>query len=122
MMTQPAPYLPGQICHLELPITDVERAKRFYGEAFGWTFKDAPEMSYTFFFTPDGRLTGAFFHPTADQPARPILYIQVASIEASMARVQALGGKATGPVVEVPGHGKLQHFVDSEGTAMALWQ
>jgi len=89
-MSNASPYLPGQFCHMELPVTDLERAKRFYGEVFGWTFKDAPEMDYTFFFTPEGRLTGAFFRPTPEQPARTIPYVQVASIDEAVTKIEAI--------------------------------
>ena len=32
-----------KIDYVELPVTDIERAKTFFGGAFGWTFTDFGE-------------------------------------------------------------------------------
>jgi predicted enzyme related to lactoylglutathione lyase len=46
-----------RIDYLELPVTDVAEAKRFYSTVFGWSFTDyGPD--YTCF--ADGRLSGGF--------------------------------------------------------------
>ena len=36
-----------KVQHFELPVDNLERAKKFYKSIFGWELKDAPEMSYT---------------------------------------------------------------------------
>src|SRR6185312_7140523 len=30
----------GRLIHFEIHVNDMERAKKFYGEVFGWTFED----------------------------------------------------------------------------------
>ncbi|MBL3644218.1 VOC family protein [Bacillus sp. RHFB] len=30
----------GRLVHLEIHVDDMERAKKFYGEVFGWSFQD----------------------------------------------------------------------------------
>ncbi len=30
----------GRIIHFEIHVDDIERAKKFYGEVFAWTFED----------------------------------------------------------------------------------
>ncbi len=30
----------GRVIHFEIHVDDMERAKKFYGEVFGWTFED----------------------------------------------------------------------------------
>lgn len=117
----PITFKQGDFCHIELPIKDVARAKKFYGELFGWTFQDVPEMNYTLFITPNG-LGGGFFHPSETMPDKVVNYLTVASIEETAARLEALGGKALSPKLEVPGHGWFMHVQDSEGTLIALWQ
>lgn len=112
----------GDLCHIELPIQDLARAKQFYGEVFGWQFHDVPEMNYTMFLTPGGKLGGGFFAPDANQPERVVNYMSVKSIDETIPKIEALGGKLMGPKVEIPGHGTMQHLTDSEGTLIALWQ
>jgi uncharacterized protein len=112
----------GDLCHIEFPVTDLARAKKFYGELFGWQFHDVPEMGYTLLMTPGGKLGGGFFHPDEHQPARVVNYMNVGSIDETVTKIEALGGKVLGPKVEIPGHGHMQHLLDSEGNAIALWQ
>lgn len=111
----------GDFCHFEFPIKDVERAKTFYGEVFGWTFTDVPEMNYTLFQTPGG-MSGGFFHPSEQLPERVINYLCVASIEETAEKIATLGGRLLGPKIEVPGYGYMMHLLDSEGSVIALWQ
>jgi len=30
----------GRVIHFEIHVNDMERAKKFYGEVFGWSFQD----------------------------------------------------------------------------------
>ena len=46
-----------RIDYIELGVADVERAKAFYGQAFGWTFTDYGPAYCEF---SDGRLSGGF--------------------------------------------------------------
>ena len=34
--------MPDKIVHFEIPVNDVERARKFYSECFGWKFTKAP--------------------------------------------------------------------------------
>ena len=36
----------GKVVHFELPADDVERARAFYTDAFGWQLDDMPELDY----------------------------------------------------------------------------
>lgn len=112
----------GDLCHFELPIQDLARAKTFYGEIFGWVFRDIPEMGYTLFITPSGQLGGGLFEPNETLPAKVTNYLAVDDIKATAEQVVAYGGQIVGPVIEVPEHGLMQHLLDSEGSLIALWQ
>ena len=46
-----------RVDYIELSVTDVAAAKRFYGTAFGWRFEDYGSDYASF---ADGRLTGGF--------------------------------------------------------------
>lgn len=45
----------GRVIHFEIHVNDMERAKKFYGEVFGWTFEDWTAYAGTPYF---GALTG----------------------------------------------------------------
>ena len=35
----------GRLVHFEIHVDDMERAKKFYGEVFGWSFQDWTEYA-----------------------------------------------------------------------------
>ena len=37
----------GKVVHFEVPFDDGDRARKFYGETFGWQLIPVPDMSYT---------------------------------------------------------------------------
>ncbi|WP_241451454.1 VOC family protein [Arsenicicoccus dermatophilus] len=37
--------MPSRPVHFEIHVDDLERAKRFYGECFGWQFQDWSEFA-----------------------------------------------------------------------------
>ncbi len=41
----------GKVVHFEIPFDDGDRARRFYGDTFGWQLMPVPEMSYTMVMT-----------------------------------------------------------------------
>lgn len=112
---------PGSIVHIELPCNDTPRAKKFYGDLFGWTFEEIPEMDYTLFEAGNGP-GGGLFVPEEFNPGGALNYILVEDVEAKAKEVESAGGKILVPPAEVPGQGWFAVFEDPEGTKMALWK
>lgn len=112
---------PGSIVHIELPCKDPERAKKFYGELFGWKFQDIPEMNYTLFeaANPPG---GGLFVPEQFNPGGALNYILVEDVDAKAKEIEAAGGQILVPPSEIPNQGQFAVFKDPEGTTMALFQ
>lgn len=115
-------FKPGDLCHFELPVKNLERAKRFYGEIFAWKFQDQPEIQYTTITTPGGQIGGGLLTPTPRMPFEVTNYLCVDSIEDAAAKIKELGGKLLNEKSEVAGFGWMQHFEDPEGNLLALWK
>ena len=108
--------------HIELSSKDNEEAKKFYGNVFGWTFQDFPEMNYTTFIIGENELGGGF-NPVANSPAGTIMvYIHTDNLEESKAKIVANGGTITEPRLEVPGVGTMAFFKDLTGNHLAILQ
>jgi uncharacterized protein len=107
----------GKIDYLELRGGDLARTRRFYGEAFGWTFTDYGP-TYTAF--DNAGLDGGFQGdaPAATTAPLPILFAR--DLEAMKARVEAAGGTITVPPFDFPG-GRRFHFRDPAGNELAVW-
>lgn len=113
---QGAPH-DGRIDYIEWPATDLGETKRFYSDAFGWTFTDyGPE--YTSF--EDGRLSGGFFRADAASRGGPLVVIFAADLEATEARVRGAGAAIVKPAYAFPG-GRRFHFADPSGNEVAVW-
>jgi predicted enzyme related to lactoylglutathione lyase len=119
-MAEEAPK-PGSIVHVEIPCKDPESAKKFYGEVFGWEFKDVPELNYTLF-EPANPPSGGLRVPSENDPGGILNYILVDSIDGSLEKIEAAGGKVLMPKGEVPDIGWWALFQDPEGNVLALWK
>ncbi len=105
----------ARVDYVELSAGDGGATKKFYGEAFGWSFQDwGPD--YVAF--DDGREAGGFRVETERRPPLVILYAD--DLDAVRARVTAAGGKLLGPDHEFPG-GRRFHFLDPAGNELAVW-
>ena len=109
----------GEIVHIEYPCKDVGRGQAFWGGLFGWSFGESvmPGMEYRMAQTGENAGAAVF---EAD-PGNPRYYYDTPDIEASMAKVEELGGTA-GDKMPVPTHGWFSHCTDSEGNVFSLWQ
>lgn len=109
----------GEVVHYEISATDVDRAQRFWSGVFGWDF--GPSMSEDFDYRMARVTEASGVALTQGNPGNPNVYLDVADIDASMAKVGELGGEA-GAKQPVPGHGWFSECKDSEGNAFSLWQ
>lgn len=106
-----------RIDYIEFPARDLEAMKRFYGDAFGWTFQDwgADYVSFA-----DGRLTGGFRREDAVTAGGPLVVLYAVDLERTEAAVKAAGGKIAKGIFAFPG-GRRFHFTDPSGHELAVW-
>jgi len=119
------------VVHFELPADNVERAQRFYNQAFGWKVNALPGMGYTLFHTTatdaqgmvgtPGNINGGMLKRQAFFQ-HPILTIQVADLEKSLQQVEAGGGKVVRGKQPVQGVGFAAYVQDPEGNVIGLIQ
>jgi predicted enzyme related to lactoylglutathione lyase len=113
----------GEFNHIEIPYDDEERAKRFYGGVFGWTFSQVEGFdAYDLFTSGPGGLGGALGKRGESAGETTRNYILVDDIEAASAKVTELGGTITLPKSEIPGQGWYAAGTDSEGNPLSLYE
>lgn len=105
----------GDLGYFTIPVTDVERGKRFYGELFGWQF--APDATYRYAHisntTPPGGLN-------AGEATSPQVWFKVTDIQSAVARVREFGGHTDEPQESPSGWSAACR--DDQGTHFNLWQ
>jgi len=110
------------ICHVEIPSKDFDKAKKFYGEVFGWECKLMGGMDYMTYKPPDG--PGGGFDKSHALSSKPgvMIYIEVESIEATIEKAEKLGGKCVkGKTQITPEYGYFAVLTDLEGNQVSLW-
>ena len=105
------------INYIELAVTDIPRAKAFYGEAFGWTFTDYGPDYCEF---SDGEMSGGFDANSPVTSGGPLVVLYGDDLEQIQASITAAGGAISKPVFSFPG-GRRFHFRDPEGYELAVW-
>ena len=106
-----------KIDYVELTVTDFERAKTFYGSAFGWAFEDRGDDYVAF---SRAGLEGGFSKAEAPSPRGGVLVVLYADdLEAAETAVEAAGGTIV-ERLRFPG-GRRFHFTDPSGNELAVW-
>ncbi|MCA9591245.1 MAG: VOC family protein [Myxococcales bacterium] len=105
-----------KIDFIELAAPDLEAAKKFYGAAFGWTFKDYGGHYADF----EGAGISGGFNPQRKPSRDGSLVILYADDLAAAERAVVAAGGEIGAHHEFPG-GKRFHFVDPLGNELAVW-
>ena len=124
MSTENKSSVSPRICWFEIPADDLDRAKTFYGELFGWKIANMPGMSdYMHIDTggPDEALDGGLMPRRS--PGQTITnYVFVDSVSKFAAMVQKLGGKVHVPKTAVPQMGYFAICEDTENNVFGLWE
>ncbi|MDR6991971.1 VOC family protein [Luteimonas sp. 3794] len=110
----------AKLDYVEFPARDLDATKRFFAQAFDWTFEDYGPDYVAF---ANQGLDGGFYR--ADLQARSeagsaLLVFYSARIEETLAKVEAAGGTILKPVFEFPG-GRRFHFAEPSGNEFAVW-
>ena len=110
----------------ELLAADVDGAKRFYSQVFGWetTDMDMGEMgTYTLFKGTGGIDAGGLMKKRDDMPAATwIPYLATDDVDATVARAGELGATVLMPGMDVPDVGRFAVLLDPTGGLFGLYR
>lgn len=124
--------MPYPITHLEIHVSDVERAKKFYGDLFGWTFQDwdmGGGAKYVGILTKDGEkgINGGFVMRKGPQPEEGapvnsfVCTMEITEpVETLLEKIVAAGGSVAHPTMPIPGMGWLGYGKDPDGNIFGL--
>lgn len=123
----------GEVGHFEIPADQPERARKFYGAAFGWKFNVMEGMDYTMVQTgpssEQGMPTGPGYinggiAKRGSHVMHPVVTIIVPEISEAEAAIRKNGGKVLQGKAPI-GDGSMGHtayFQDPEGNVVGLYQ
>ena len=108
-----------RIDYIEFNVANIDRAKAFYGSAFGWNFTDyGPDYCE---FT-DGHMKGGFdaAGKSSTITGGPLDILYGDDLDDIQVRIETAGGKIVKPIFDFPG-GRRFHFSDPDGYELAVW-
>ena len=112
------------IVHIEIPATDSRAASKFYADLFDWKIQVDPSFDYHMFQADPGP-GGGFVQVSATSEAYKVgdvrIYVSTDDIDATLAQVEALGGKTLEPKTEIPQTGWFAVFADPAGNRIGLF-
>ena len=104
--------------------TDVESAKRFYGELFGWTTDEMQmgEGTYTMLKSGETSVGGLFARPAeVEAPPHWYPYLRTDDVDASTAKAKELGAEVYVEPMDIPGGmGRFAVLGDPTGATFGL--
>jgi predicted enzyme related to lactoylglutathione lyase len=124
---QPAgdsPVSEGVFVWDELVTSDVEGAKPFYGELFGWASEDVDmgESTYTMFRSGKTNIAGCLARRDDEVPPHWYPYLATDDVDASTEKAKALGATVYVPPTDIPEMGRFSVLGDPTGATFGLFQ
>ena len=125
------------IVHFEIPADDVERAKKFYSDLFGWKMekwsgtdsKDSSshsDMEYWIVSTTDSKgnkaSIGGGMMKRQEQYQHITNFIDVNSVDEYSSKIEKLGGKVVVSKMAVPSMGYFAVCHDTENNSFGIWE
>ena len=113
----------GAFSWCELMTTDVEAAKAFYSELFGWRTEDMtmPEMRYTVVKAADEGVGGIMRMPQQAPEGMPPMwgaYVTVDNVDKTAQTAERLGGRVLVAPTDIPKVGRFCVLQDPQGAVI----
>ncbi|MBA3581324.1 MAG: VOC family protein [Gammaproteobacteria bacterium] len=105
------------IDYIEIPVHDLQAAKQFYGDLFGWTFVDYGEQ-YTAFSHARGQ--GGFNYQEKPSVGGVLIVLYSENLQETFNHVARYGAPITKFIFDFPGGRRFQ-FRDPSGHELAVW-
>jgi len=124
----------GRPIHFEVHVDDMERAKKFYGEVFGWKFEDWSEYAGIPYFgaVTGGEnelgINGALMQRQGPPPAQnqPLsgyaCTMGIEDYDSIEAKILSNGGRIALPKHALPGMAWQGYYMDTEGNIFGIHQ
>jgi len=123
----------NNVAHFEIYANDPRKLGQFYTSLFDWQLEPMAGMNYTHVktvdtdkdnhpTTPGGINGGLMERPQGFTPKAWVSYVNVASVDDTVAHAKTLGAHVSKPKSAVPGMGWFAMLTDPEGNEFAVWQ
>ncbi|HYE76207.1 MAG TPA: VOC family protein [Blastocatellia bacterium] len=115
---------PGTMCWGELATPDPDRAKKFFAELFGWSYKFSESADNYIEIVNGDQPIGGILPMTGDQwkgiPPHWTTYFNVNNCDETVQRAEKLGAKVCVPPTDIPKAGRFSVINDPQGAVFSV--
>ena len=112
----------GDITHIDIPVSDAGRAQEFYSNLFGWHIAEPPGFEGYPMWQAPNKISGGGLAPRSDGFTQPRSYVEVDSIEETLAKVTESGGAVVMDKQPISDTSWWAIFTDPDGNSIGLYE
>ena len=112
----------GDITHIDIPVTDFEKAKAFYSRLFGWSIAEMPGYEGYPMWQAPNKISGGGLAPRDDRFTQPRSYVEVDSIDDTIAAAREAGATVLMEKGEISPTSWWAIISDPDGNVIGLYE
>lgn len=112
----------GDITHIDIPVGDTQAARTFYSGLFGWDIAEVPGFEGYPMWRAPNQISGGGLAPRDASFTTPRSYVEVDSIDDTLAQVSSLGGKVLMGKSQISPTSWWAIFEDLDGNQLGLYE
>jgi hypothetical protein len=112
----------GDITHIDIPVSDMDRAQAFYSTLFGWTIAEVPGYEGYPMWQAPNKISGGGLAPRSEGFTQPRSYVEVDSIEETLRAVRDQGGRVVMDRSPISETSWWAIFEDPDGNTVGLYE
>ena len=112
----------GTVCWFDLPVSNFNKSKGFYGELLGWSFVPMND-EYIIIQAEEDMIGGLKKAPKpVNKGESPVMYFTVDTLAPAVEKAKQLGAELVGETVVIDNdHGTFHWIKDHDKNLIALW-
>jgi predicted enzyme related to lactoylglutathione lyase len=112
----------GDITHIEIPVSDNARATDFYRSLFGWDIAEYPGYEGYPMWQAPNKISGGGLTARNERTTVPVSYVEVDSIDETLAKVTAAGGEVVNGKTPISETSWSASFRDLDGNEIGIYE
>ncbi len=112
----------GDITHIDIPVSDLGAATTFYSTLFGWQIAEPPGFEGYPMWQAPNHISGGGLAPRSDGFTQPRSYVEVDSIDETIAAATGAGGTVALEKTQISPTSWWAAIVDPDGNVIGLYE
>lgn len=112
----------GDITHIDIPVSDLAAATEFYSNLFGWQIAAPPGFEGYPMWQAPNKISGGGLAPRSDGFTQPRSYVEVDSIDDTVAKAVHAGASVAMEKQEISPTSWWAVIVDPDGNEIGLYE